>query len=92
MGNRVDMAAEADVPPVAANYGKVKFVVEPPDQNDLQRFETLINSTTQIYWPDDKLSDIIWEAAGPYFAEDKTIDETITLIQNRVGLYVNEQK
>lgn len=92
MGNRVDMAAEADVPPVAANYGKVKFVVEPPDQNDLQRFETLINSTTQIYWPDDKLSDIIWEAAGPYFAGDKTIDETIALIQNRTMLYINENR
>lgn len=63
-----------------------------PDENDLQRYETLINSTTQIYWPDNSLSDLVWEVCGPYFAGDKTLDDTIRLLNNRVGLYVNEQK
>ena len=55
-------------------------------------FRSLINNTTQIYWPDDALSDIVWEALGPYFAGDKTMDETIALVQDRVTLYINEQK
>jgi hypothetical protein len=27
-----------------------------------------------------------------YFAGDRTLDDTIALLQNRVGLYLNEQK
>jgi len=61
-------------------------------EEDIQRYETLINKTTQLYWPDDALSDIVWEALGPYFAGDKTMDETIALVQDRVTLYINEQK
>ena len=49
-----------------------------------------MNNTTQIYWPDSAIADIVWEASGPYFAGDKTLEETIRLIENRVGLYVNE--
>ena len=32
------------------------------------------------------------EAAGPYFAGDKTLDETVRLIQSRAELYVNENR
>ncbi len=70
----------------------VHIQVIDPTKSDLQRFEDLINSTTQLYWPDNTLSDIVWEALGPYFAGDKTMDTTITLLQDRVSLYVNEQK
>ena len=36
--------------------------------------------------------DIVSEMAGAYFAGDKTLDETCSLIQNRVMLYVNENR
>ncbi len=61
-------------------------------EEDILRFETLINNTTQIYWPDDALADIVWEALGPYFAGDKPLDDTLQLLDNRVSLYLNEQK
>lgn len=35
---------------------------------------------------------IVWETLGPYFAGDRTLDDTITLLQNRVGLYLHEQQ
>lgn len=63
-----------------------------PNEEDIVRFESLISHTTQLYWPDDELSDIIWEACGPYFAGDRTLDETVRMIENRVGLYVNENR
>ena len=72
--------------------GKRLLDVDPPDEDDLALFEKLINSTTQIYWPDDALSDIVWEALGPYFAGDKPLDDTLRLLDNRVSLYLNEQK
>jgi len=59
---------------------------------DVQRFDTLLNSTTQLYWPEDDLANIVWETLGAYFAEDRTMDDTIRLLNNRVGVYLNEQK
>ncbi len=72
--------------------GKRLLDVDFPDEDDLLLFEKLINSTTQIYWPDNALSDIVWEALGPYFAGDKQLDDTLQLLDNRVSLYLNEQK
>ena len=72
--------------------GKRLLDVDSPDEDDLLLFEKLINSTTQIYWPDNALSDIVWEALGPYFAGDKPLDDTLQLLDNRVSLYLNEQK
>lgn len=62
------------------------------DEEDLARFEKLVNSTTRIYWPDDPLSDLVWDSIGPYFSGDKTMDEVIDLLQRRAKLYVNEQR
>ena len=35
---------------------------------------------------------IVCETLGPYFAGDKTMDQAIDLLQNRVQLYLNEAK
>lgn len=92
-GNTSDLRElKEDLPPRPTFRGGPKFEVYPPTKEDLQRFEKLINSTAQIYWPDNDLSEMVWEAIGPYFAGDKTLDETIQLVQNRVKLYVNENR
>lgn len=59
-------------------------------QEEVDRFEDLFNSIETINLYDPTVYDIVYEACGPYFAGDKTIDETITRIQNRVSLYLNE--
>ena len=56
-----------------------------------EQYEGLINSITKIDMYDSNIYNIVWEAAGAYFAGDKTLDETVALLQNRVGLYINEQ-
>lgn len=67
-------------------------VAKPPDEEGLRQFNKLVHSTTQLYWPDDALADIVWYAIGPYFAGDKTMDETVELINRRVRLYLNENR
>ncbi len=42
-------------------------------------------------WNTDILN-IVTEAAGAYFAGDKSLDDTAREVQSRVSLYVNEQK
>ena len=59
---------------------------------DIDRFENLLNSVGRIELYDSELLQIVMDQAGPYFAGDKTVDETVALIQNRVTLYVNENK
>lgn len=63
-----------------------------PTEAQLDRFWRLYESTEQITGRNDALLDIICEQAQPYFAGDKTLEETAKLIQNRASLYVNENK
>ena len=94
LGKSIDLAKDPyGLPPWRPFSAPIDiFPLVVHSEEDIQRYETLINKTTQLYWPDDALSDIVWEALGPYFAGDKTMDETIALVQDRVTLYINEQK
>lgn len=61
-------------------------------QEEIARFDELVNDTRAISLYDQALYNIVYEAAGPYFAGHKTMEETIALVENRVNLYLNEQK
>ena len=73
-------------------YGPEIYLMDILTEKDLQRHRDLIDHTTQLFWPEDGLSDIVWETLGPYFAGDRTLDDTIGLLQNRVGLYLDENR
>ncbi|MDE7262715.1 MAG: hypothetical protein K2N78_11755 [Oscillospiraceae bacterium] len=73
-------------------YGPEIYPMAFMTEEDVQRYETLLNNTTQLYWPEDDLSNIVWETLGAYFAGDRELDDTIRLINNRVELYLNEQR
>ena len=73
-------------------YGYDVLMLDLLTEKDIQRHRDLIDHTTQLYWPEDELSNIVWETLGSYFAGDRTLDDMIGLLQNRVGLYLNEQK
>ena len=61
-------------------------------EEEYRRFEDFFNSIEKIDLCDDKVYNIVYELCGPYFTGDKTLDETVDLIQNRVQLYVNENR
>ena len=63
-----------------------------PDQEDSELYEKMIASTTRFYWPNKALSEVVWDTIGPYLAGDRSMEDTIDLVQNRVGLYVNENR
>lgn len=54
------------------------------------RLVDFINRIDKLGIFNQKLRDTIEEPCMAYFAGDKTLDETVKLIQNRVTLYVNE--
>ena len=60
---------------------------------EVRRFEDFFNSIGKIdLMGDGTLVRLVRETCGPYFAGDKTLDETVALVQNRIGLYISEQK
>ena len=61
-------------------------------EEELQRYEDFLNHIEKIELYDCTLLDLVWECCGAYLAGDKSIDETITLIENRVELYINENR
>lgn len=64
----------------------------PPNEAQMERFWRLYDSIDRMSGDDRILQDIILEQAAPYFAGDKSLEETADLIQRRAQLYVNENR
>ncbi len=63
----------------------------PLEEEHYDRLTDFISRIDKIGIYDQELLDTIQEPCEAYFAGDKTLDETVDLIQRRVALYVNEK-
>ena len=63
-----------------------------PTREELEQFTALYDAVDQVYDPDEKLLSIVREGAGAYFAGDKSLEDTVRLIQNRASLYLSENQ
>ncbi|NLH02375.1 MAG: hypothetical protein GX488_10945 [Clostridiales bacterium] len=61
-------------------------------QEDVDRFETLLSKVKTVAVYDETILGIIESEALPFFAGQKTAEETAKIIQSKVSLYVSEQK
>ena len=61
-------------------------------QEEADQILELINSTDRVFTYDQDIFDIISDDTGAFFEGQKNVEETAALIQNRVSLYVNEQR
>jgi len=50
----------------------------------------IMESITHEYHPNPHVMDIIWEETAPFFAGDRTAEDTARIIQNRVQTYLSE--
>ncbi len=73
-------------------YGLPAIRCRPATAEERIRYEGFLNRIDKIQIYDDALYNIVYEQAGPYFAGDKSLDETVELIQRRAQLYVNENQ
>ena len=64
----------------------------PLTQEDVDKLMALIEGTTQVYRLDTKLNSIITEEASAYFEGQKTLEQTVDVIQNRASIYINESR
>lgn len=61
-------------------------------QEDIDQILGVINSTHSVYDYDQEILDIITDEVAAYFAGDKDVQTTASMIQSRVNLYVQEQR
>ena len=61
-------------------------------QEEADQIKALINSVEYTSAYDQKAYDIISEEAAYFFSGEKTVDKTAEIIQNRISLYINEQR
>ena len=54
--------------------------------------EELIAATTHVLSTDDSLEDILLTNAAPYFADQRSVEDTVKQIQSRAVIYINEQR
>ena len=74
------------------NINGVDIVIEPMTQEEVEEVLGFIQSVDQLYTNNQALIDIISEEAAPYFAGQKNVKEVVDIIQNRVQIYVSENR
>ncbi|MCM1158589.1 MAG: extracellular solute-binding protein [Bacteroidales bacterium] len=83
-----------EVSPVNSTYGWDDFEVKikPSTQEEVDKYTALIDNTKKAGSYNDSLMEIVQEEAKAYFAGEKSLDETVGIIQNRIKTYVNENR
>lgn len=69
-----------------------EYKYRPATEEECQRYENFINSIDKIELCDQEIFSIVQDASNPYFAGDRSLDDTVCLIDNRVSLYLNERQ
>ncbi len=84
--------------PIPVYYGSIwvddttQIEMKAPTQADVDKVLALYEQIDSIYRRDEKIMESVKEVATQYFAGDKPLDDAAALIQNKVTLYVNENK
>lgn len=72
--------------------GGQAVMLKPASQADYEQVMALYEAADGLVGRDEDIWNIVRDCAGAYFAGDRTVEDTIGAIQNRVTLYLNEQK
>ena len=62
----------------------------PSTQEQIDDFKSYVDGASISGSYDSDIMDIITEEAGAFFSGDKSADDVVKLIQNRVGIYLGE--
>ena len=73
-------------------YGDVYVELGPITEEEAQEFRDLTDKISNMSDTDTKLMDIINDECKAYYAGDKSLDETVKVIQNRAQIYMNESR
>ena len=87
----------AQLPPGNGNYIFKNITsqsgrdIQPLDNNDIKYIHNIIDSTSSVCLRYDEIYEIIYEDMAKYLSGDATEEETATIIQNRVQIFLSER-
>ena len=67
-------------------------MLKPATEEDYQQVMALYEATSRLSEQDENIWSIVRECAGACFAGDRTAEDAAKDAQNRVELYLNEQR
>ena len=70
----------------------VEIPIAPMTQEEVDEVVGFLQSVEEHFSNSQELINIITEEAAPYFAGQKNVNEVADIIQNRVQIYVNENR
>ena len=73
-------------------WGGLNIDIVATTQQEYDQVMELYNAIDSVVNYDTSMFEIITDQAGAYFSGDKSLDETVKLIQDRVNLYINENR
>lgn len=73
-------------------YDDLEVKIGPSSEEEVEMLKNLINNTTKVACYNYDLITIIVDEAKAYFNGDKSIEDTMNIIQNRMTTYVNENR
>lgn len=68
------------------------IIINPATQKEVDMYTELINNTRNTIGDNKDMRKIVEEEAAAYFKGDKSLDETVQIIQKRMETYVNENR
>ena len=83
-----------DVWPQAGSYfvGTYSAELKPLTEEEAQSFRDLVSRISNVWNADEEINDIVSEESAAYFAGDRSIEDTMDIIQNRVQTYIKESE
>lgn len=79
-------------PKYTMGWGEHEIKIYALSQEMADQVRSVIDNCTRILHYDDQLYSTVWEESAPFFEGQKTADDVARLIQNKVSIYVNEQR
>ena len=74
------------------SWGTVDISIYATKQEEYDQIMALYNAVDRMSSTDMSVMEIVSDVSGSYFAGDRDLDDTTAQIQNRVSLYINEQR
>ena len=69
----------------------VEMGMAPVDSSAIDRFESMIETCSQVSSIDPAVMSIIREEMPAYFSGQKTLDDVIVIMEDRVQTFINER-
>lgn len=87
-----EMGREIYVKNYVTDLDGISYEVKPLSEKEAEQYIDMVNRASKTVDYDEKIMDIVDEEAAIYFGGDRNLDDTVNLIQNRVGIYINESR